>query len=112
MHRRSGRMLFSNSSWRKRLEIGISDKTISRMFNRKVKPKQDTVFLTCIGLHLPPDISLHLFQILGVPLIITDTRQHWLKFALGTMYNKSVSEVRAFLLRQGVELRGVSEEES
>ena len=96
--------------WRKMKYTDLGDaidrdpKTIRRTVKGETKPKVETAVLICIGLHLPPSISMKLIESLGVKLSPINPDHQWMNEVLHTKYPESVDAVREYLAPYDVEI--------
>jgi transcriptional regulator with XRE-family HTH domain len=81
----------------------LSDKQISRIASGESKGTINSIVLICLGLHLPPDISTHIIETSQCSFDFKKDSHIMYNFAMKHLYVKSMDEIRAFLMQNGVD---------
>ena len=76
--------------------IHMDDQTISRLINNKRDPSINSLVLICLGMHLPPEISMHLIDKSPVALNYNKNDHIWYKFALTHLSKQSMISIENF----------------
>ena len=84
--------------------IHIDDQTISRIINCKRDPQINTLVLICLGMHLPPEISLFLIEKSSVSLNFSNPNHIWYNFALVHLSKQSMTSIEKFFQEHNVQI--------
>jgi transcriptional regulator with XRE-family HTH domain len=82
----------------------INERTIRRIVNGESKGSLESLVLICLGLHLPPEISNHIIDKSPFSLNYSNEDHIYYRFALNTLFAKTMDEIRGFLQMHGVAL--------
>lgn len=85
-------------------KIPVEEKTIRRIFNGESNGSIETLTAICLALYLPPEISFHIIDKSNLTFRYNDDAHILYRFALTSLYGKSMEEIRAFLKSQNVTL--------
>ena len=84
--------------------IHMDDQTISRLINNKRDPSINSLVLICLGMHLPPEISMHLIEKSPVALNFNKNDHIWYKFALTHLSKQSMTSIEKFFQEHNVQI--------
>ena len=84
--------------------IHMDDQTISRLINNKRDPSINSLVLICLGMHLPPEISMHLIEKSPVALNFNKNDHIWYKFALTHLSKQSMTAIEKFFQEHNVQI--------
>ena len=84
--------------------IHMDDQTISRLINNKRDPSINSLVLICLGMHLPPEISMHLIDKSPVALNYNKNDHIWYKFALTHLSKQSMISIENFFQEHNVQI--------
>lgn len=84
--------------------IHLDDQTISRIVNGKRDPSINSLVLICLGMHLPPEISLRLIELSPVSLNFAKLDHIWYNFALQHLSKLSMEKIEAFFGEHNVQI--------
>lgn len=84
--------------------IHLDDQTISRIVNGKRDPSINSLVLICLGMHLPPEISLRLIELSPVSLNFAKPDHIWYNFALQHLSKLAMEKIEAFFGEHNVKI--------
>lgn len=84
--------------------IHMDDQTISRIVNCKRDPQINSLVLICLGMHLPPEISLYLIEKSPVSLNFGKKEHIWYQFALTHLSKQSMDSIEKFFQEHDVQI--------